>query len=155
LRRLNPGRTLDVGCGLGRNLRHLDGRGVGVDANTECVALARANGFEAYTPEDLPAGAFDSLLFAHVLEHLDEPAQLVAQYLPWLAPHGRLILITPQEQGYASDPTHVRFLDLDALARLCVGLGFAIEKAYSFPFPRWAGKLFKYNEFVVVARSTR
>src|SRR5215510_1679018 len=33
IRRLKPGYVLDVGCGIGRNLRHLDGHGVGVDHN--------------------------------------------------------------------------------------------------------------------------
>lgn len=31
-------------------------------------------------------------------------------------------------------------------------LGLQVEKSYSFPLPRLAGRLFKYNEFVLVAR---
>src|SRR4051794_27828148 len=44
LRRLEPGFTLDIGCGLGRNLSHLGGDGVGIDHNEESVATARARG---------------------------------------------------------------------------------------------------------------
>ena len=40
IRRLELGRTLDVGCGLGRNLAHLDGRGVGVDHNPASIVVA-------------------------------------------------------------------------------------------------------------------
>ena len=49
LRRLHLGRTLDVGCGTGRNLRALDPGSVGVDHNPFSVALARQAGFTAYT----------------------------------------------------------------------------------------------------------
>jgi hypothetical protein len=30
--------------------------------------------------------------------------------------------------------------------------GLTVERAYSFPFPRMAGKVFTYNEFVMVGR---
>jgi SAM-dependent methyltransferase len=153
LRQLNPRRTLDVGCGIGRNLRNLGGDAVGVDPNRACVAEARAAGHEVYAPEDLPPGLFDSLLFAHVLEHVPEPVPLVAEYLPRLKRGGQLILITPQERGFASDETHVRFLDLEALSEIARQVGLVVERAYSFPFPRWAGRFFTYNEFVLTARS--
>lgn len=152
LRRLKPGRTLDVGCGLGRNLQHIKGDGVGIDPNEACVAAARTKGFEAYTPRDFPGGQFDSVLLAHVLEHVDDPDGLLSRYLPNLRMGGQVILITPQEKGYASDETHVRFLDLSALTKIVASLDLKVERAFSFPFPRWAGRIFKYNEFVVTAR---
>ena len=49
LRRLGLGFTLDVGCGIGRNLLHLDRRGVGVDHNVASVEIARGRGCTAYT----------------------------------------------------------------------------------------------------------
>jgi SAM-dependent methyltransferase len=152
LRRLKPGRTLDIGCGIGRNLAHLGTDGVGVDPNPACVAAAREAGFEAYSPEMLPPMDFDTLLVSHVLEHVEQPTALVGGYLDRLRPDGRLIIMTPQEAGFASDETHVRFLDFAALAEIVAALGFSVERSFSFPFPRWAGRLFKYNEFVLVAR---
>src|SRR5579872_1355890 len=155
LRRLSPGRMLDIGCGIGRNLAHVPGA-VGVDPNEACVRVARSRGLEAYSPEDLkaPLASFDSLLVAHVLEHLtrDEANKLVADYLPYLKPEGRLILITPQERTFAMDPTHIWFVDFDVLDDLVRGWGLRPEKSYSFPFPRWAGNTIPHNEFVVTAR---
>ncbi len=44
LTRINPGFVLDVGCGLGRNLANIGGYGVGVDHNSESVAVACSRG---------------------------------------------------------------------------------------------------------------
>jgi 2-polyprenyl-3-methyl-5-hydroxy-6-metoxy-1,4-benzoquinol methylase len=158
LRRLGLGRTLDVGCGIGRNLLALDDA-VGVDHNASSIEVARQRGARAWSTEEWPTSpdavlaSYDSMLLAHVLEHLDQATadEVVRSYLPFLKPAARLVLICPQEKGYATDHTHVRFVDpsvLDATARR---LGFVPTRSYSFPFPRAAGKVFPYNEFVLVA----
>lgn len=156
IRRLKPGYTLDIGCGIGRNLNFLGGKGVGVDANPDCVRIAREMGLKAFTPDEFAAEpeSFDSLLIAHVLEHVphDAGAKLISDYLPYVKRGGQVILITPQEAGYASDPTHTQFIDFDALKAFAEGAGCAVTSSFSFPFPRFAGKLFLYNEFVVTAR---
>jgi SAM-dependent methyltransferase len=159
LRRLQPGFTLDLGCGIGRTLDHLGGFGVGIDVNAHCVGMARARGLTAFTPAEFSSsdydvpGRFDSLLLAHVAEHLGETQaiSLVERYRGLLRPHGRLILIAPQEAGFATDATHVEFLDFSGLTRIAQRAGFEPARTLSFPFPRFAGRLFPYNEFVVVA----
>lgn len=161
LRRLKLGYVLDVGCGLGRNLRNLGGpdSGVGVDHNQEAVTAARGRGFVAFLPEEFSRSAyavperFDSLLFSHVLEHMSsaQAHDLVATYLPYVRAGGNLVIITPQEAGFRSDSSHVEFLDLDDLTKLASELDLEPVRRYSFPFPRVAGKVFKHNEFVLVA----
>lgn len=160
VRLLALGRTLDIGCGIGRNLAHLDGNGVGVDHNATSVALANERGHEAYTPDGFAqspharSGAFDSLLLAHVVEHMTEADALglLRSYLPHVRPGGKVVLITPQEKGYTTDATHVRFCGFAEVAALCATAGLGVDRQYSFPFPRPAGKVFPYNEFVTVAR---
>lgn len=160
LRRLRPGFMLDVGCGLGRNLAHVGGQGVGVDHNPELVATARSRGLTAFTPDAFfkspyaTPGRFDSLLLAHLVEHMsrDEAVNLISTYLPYVKAEGRLLFVTPQERGFRADPTHVDFVDFDDLREISAELGATVERAYSFPFPRWAGRLFVYNEFNVVSR---
>jgi SAM-dependent methyltransferase len=160
IRRLRLGRTLDVGCGLGRNLAHLGGNGVGVDHNPTSVEVCRRRGLRAYTTEEFFAGgharpgAFDSMLAAHLIEHMpaDEAREVIGSYLPCVRPGGLAVFITPQERGYASDPTHVRWVGFAEAARLCRDLGLSVQRQYSFPFPRPVGKVFTYNEFVTVSR---
>ncbi len=160
IRRLALGRTLDVGCGLGRNLTHLGGTGVGVDHNAAAVEVARSRGLEAFTVDEFLAGpharpdAFDSLLAAHVVEHMTEPdaLALLRSYLPFVRPGGKVVLITPQERGYATDATHVRFCGFAEVAGLCAAAGLTVVRQYSFPFPRLLGRVFPYNEFVTLAR---
>ncbi len=159
LRRQGLGRTLDVGCGIGRNLGVLSPGSVGVDHNADSVALARSMGYNAYTVKEFldgdlaVAGAFDGLLVAHVIEHLEreEALQVLRDYLPFVRPGGRVFLVCPQERGYASDPTHVWFARDLELRELVGALGLQLARSFSFPFPRRAGKLFIYNEFCVAA----
>ena len=159
VRRLGLGRTLDIGCGLGRNLAHLGGNGVGVDHNPTSVQVARAQGLTAFTIDEFLASeyarpdTFDSALAAHLVEHLteDQAREVVGGYLPYVKSGGRVVFITPQERGYASDATHVRFMDFAGVGTLAADLGLRVQRQYSFPFPRALGKMFTYNEFVVVA----
>jgi SAM-dependent methyltransferase len=162
LARLHLGFTLDLGCGRGRNLAHLRAAGdpgVGVDHNPDLVAACRARGLEAYLPEAFAAspharpGRFDSLLCAHVVEHMTfaEAQALLARYLVYVRPGGRVVLITPQEAGFRADPTHVEPFDVAALRRLAAALGLEPLVDDSFPLPRAAGRVFPHNEHVLVA----
>ena len=159
LRRHDLGRTLDVGCGIGRNLATLGAGSVGVDHNAASVQIARSRGLDALTVEEWErsdlrrAEAFDGLLLAHVVEHMtvEDARALLRDYLPYLRPGGRVLMICPQERGYASDETHVRFTDGDALAALAQDVGLVADGWSSFPFPRWAGRAFTYNEFCATA----
>lgn len=159
LRRLDLGFTLDVGCGIGRNLLHL-GSGVGIDHNADSVALARRRGCTAFDPsafrasEYATAGRFDALLLAHVVEHMREAeaAALVAEHLPFVRPGGRVVLIAPQEAGFRSDPTHVEFMEASQLRGILEESGVTFERSYSFPFPRIVGRVFPHNETVAVGR---
>lgn len=158
VRRLQPGFVLDLGCGIGRNLSHLYGLGVGVDHNADCVATCRAAGLMAFEPaafaesEFAVVDRFDTMLLAHVLEHMTEAEadDLVTEYLPFIRPEGRVILITPQERGQASDATHVRFVDEDAVRQMAQRLHLQVVSIRSFPFPRSVGRVFTYNETVSI-----
>jgi 2-polyprenyl-3-methyl-5-hydroxy-6-metoxy-1,4-benzoquinol methylase len=159
LRRLHLGRTLDLGCGIGRNLLHLPAGSVGVDTNPHAVAAAQRRGCEAYEPAAFSSSPrarerFDTLLCAHVLEHMSrrEAEALLRAWLSRVCPGGRVVLIAPQPAGFRSDPTHVEYLDPDALRSLLERIGCVADRVRSFPLPRGAGRVFRYNEWVAVGR---
>lgn len=160
LRRLNPGFTLDIGCGLGRNLNNLSGNGVGIDHNPHSVEIASSRGLLAFTPESFEDSSFnerarfDSILLSHVVEHMldEEVVKLLGTYIHLLKPHGQVIFITPQEYGFRSDPTHVQFVDFTGLRRIAHESALLVVREFSFPFPRSFGRFFKYNEFISVSR---
>jgi SAM-dependent methyltransferase len=162
IRRLGLGRVLDIGCGVGRNLAHLDGNGVGLDHNAESVRIAASRGLTAYVTDsfrgsgDDRPGSFDSLLFAHVLEHMTpaEATALVREYLPALRAGGQVAVICPQERGQASDATHVTFLDAAAITAILLDAGVTAERSFSFPLPRVGGRVFTHNETIVIGRWT-
>lgn len=159
LRRHQLGRTLDVGCGIGRNLETLDAGSVGVDHNATSIELARERGLTALTVQEWETSqlrvpeSFDGMLVAHVIEHMppETGEQVVRDYLPYLKPGGKVLFICPQERGYASDPTHVRWTTGEDLMDLSRDLGLEPQPWRSFPFPRITGKAFVYNEFNVFA----
>jgi len=135
IRSVVEGRVLDIGCGIGRNLQHLDGHGVGVDINPHSIEVARQAGLTAHTSQefatsrDAVPGAYDSLLLAHILEHM-----------------------TPGEAGFRSDSTHVTFLGLEEIASIEAAHRLSSERGYSFPLPRFAGRVFTHNETVALSR---
>lgn len=157
------GRTLEVGCGTGRLLSHLGPDAIGVDTNPHSVEVASVAGLNAmsvdeFLSSDLARGEqFDSLLFAHVLEHMtnDQASALLANYLDFLRPHGRIVVIVPQEAGFASEPSHVASVDRSELEKFASDHRLELRKVSSFPFPRTFGRVFKYNETIAVFQKAR
>ncbi|HMQ08627.1 MAG TPA: class I SAM-dependent methyltransferase [Saprospiraceae bacterium] len=158
IRSLQPGYTLDLGCGTGRNLLHLEGNGVGVDHNPLSVEIASRKGLQCFTNQGFKKsefyckGLFDTILLSHVAEHMEESqvVNLLTEHLPLLKSKGRVIMITPQEKGFRSDPTHIQYIYFIVLDRILQYLNLETEKQYSFPFPLVLGKIFTYNEFIMI-----
>ncbi len=155
LRHLRLGRTLEVGCGVGRNLGYLGGSAIGVDTDPGAVAYCRARGYTAFVAWEFEAAprSFDTLLLSHVVEHVavaERPAFL-ARYLTFIRSGGRVVVITPQERGFASDSTHVAFAGFDDVASLLEASGLHVTSRRSFPLPRAFGRFLAYNEFITVA----
>jgi 2-polyprenyl-3-methyl-5-hydroxy-6-metoxy-1,4-benzoquinol methylase len=159
IKKIISGRTLDIGCGIGRILKWLPENSIGVDHNPDSVQFCRKNGLDAWTTQDFEVlfnskEKFENLLFAHVLEHLksEEQTKIVEKYLKFLAPKGKVVIITPQIRGYKSDSTHLTFTDDARIVKILHDNGLKVISNKSFPLPKFFGKYFKYNEFQIIAQ---
>jgi 2-polyprenyl-3-methyl-5-hydroxy-6-metoxy-1,4-benzoquinol methylase len=134
---------LDVGCGSGRFVLYLRGRGYtnvsGVDASPGQVAVAHRLGLRtvalgtAAEHLDGRAGALDLVLAVDVLEHLDrgELLQVLDAARRSLRPGGRLVVQVPNGAGpFAGrlrygDLTHERAFTAGSIAQALAACGFS------------------------------
>jgi SAM-dependent methyltransferase len=135
---LPPGRILDVGCGVGdlaAVFAHQGWKASGIEPSAQAAEHARAAGVDAVTGTlaDAPwaDGEFDAIVFNHSLEHIDDPAQAVADAARLLRPGGLLTIAVPNfgswhrrlfgSAWFQLDlPRHLQHFDrgsLDALVR--------------------------------------
>ncbi len=102
-RQARRGRLLDVGCALGFGLRAAGEAGFdawGIDVSAEAIERARQEFGErvavgALGPDVLPGLRFDVITLIDVLEHLPDPAVLLAAARGRLAPDGRILAVLP------------------------------------------------------------
>jgi 2-polyprenyl-3-methyl-5-hydroxy-6-metoxy-1,4-benzoquinol methylase len=151
------GRVLDVGCGAGEVGRSLRAAGadavVGVEINAEAAAAAQAH-FDEVHVGDVEAligdgelrGPFDTIVLYDVLEHLVDPAALVAALAPLAADGARIHVSVPNARhfslmrdlllrgtfGYTDwghrDRTHLRWFTRRDIEALVTAQGWRIER---------------------------
>lgn len=164
IQKMELGKSIDIGCGVGRVLAWLTKDSIGVDHNPISIDICLSKNLKAYTSQkflemaksnEIEKRSFDNLILTHVLEHLEpyEQIEIISFYLPYLKKNGGLFIITPQEAGYASDDTHVTFTGFERTTEVLNELNFETVSQKSFPFPQGFGKFFKYNEFHTFAHS--
>lgn len=163
LQKLSLGKTLDIGCGIGRNLKALQDGSVGIDHNKFMIKHLNNLGYKAFTTSSFKKSnqsrvvLFDSLLFAHIIEHLTlvESENIIREYLKYLKVGGRVVIICPQKKGFSKDSTHIKFHTRETISKLLTKLGLKVIKKQSFPFPEIIGSIFAPNEYWVVAKKIK
>jgi SAM-dependent methyltransferase len=103
------GALLEVGCGDGRFLANMRGRGwrvMGIEPDPAAARVARERyGVEvavgALEDAALPAASVDAIALTHVLEHVHEPMALLQECGRVLKPAGRLVVETPNAQSWS------------------------------------------------------
>ncbi len=163
LQSLSLGKTLDIGCGIGRNLKALPIGSVGIDHNKFMVEYLTQNGYKAFTNSSFKKSKFaktnyfNSLLFAHIIEHMsiNESKKMILEYMKYLKRGGNIVIICPQKKGFSKDSTHIQFHNIDSIKDLLNDIGLQIKISQSFPLPEKFGSIFAPNEYWVIAKKLR
>jgi SAM-dependent methyltransferase len=135
---LRPGsRILDVGAGAGHVAMAIRDAMPTVDIT--CVELdptAKAwletKDFNVFDSVDNVRGNFDSIYLIEVIEHVDDPVQVLKTLRGILPPNGQLFMTTPCGQTKSGrflrhafeTPEHVHFFTRKSLARALAAAGF-------------------------------
>ena len=157
-RELGPGprRVLDLGCGAGFLANEMAARGhvvTGIDSAVESLTIAAQHdrtGTVTYRPGDatgldFPARSFDVVCAMDLLEHVEEPARLVAEAARVLVPGGLfffytfnrtlrawLLAVKGVEWFVANTPRHLHLLRLfikpRELEAMCRERGLSVEE---------------------------
>ncbi len=104
---LTKGNILDVGCGTGAFLNEMKNAGWEI-TGLEPDELARKNAAELFGIHPRPSGelfdlqskSFDAITMWHVLEHVHQLHEYVAQLKKLLADNGRLLIAVPNYTSY-------------------------------------------------------
>jgi SAM-dependent methyltransferase len=142
------GRLLDLGAGtgIGLALRRAEGWDVwGVEPDPDAVAIARDRmGIEAERlsvgraeDAEFPDESFDAIVLHHVIEHLHDPASVLARSRSWIRPGGELLVACPNFASFERRlfgrhwlgldvPRHLHHFTPDTLSALVERSGFYV-----------------------------
>lgn len=135
--------VLDFGCGAGHLSLHLSKWATVSSLDSSPVARAKTSARipsarMLSTIDELDAQSLDAVVSLHVLEHIENPQEVMRSVLERLKPGGLFFFVVPDLAGRGAsikgkrwfayrDPTHCTFLTSEQWAALCVNVGFLIE----------------------------
>ncbi len=104
-----PNKVLELGCGVGRTLLNAREQGkaseiVGIDIIPATVEQEKLDNYIQADIDNLelpyPAGYFDIIICADVLEHLVDPWSAVSKLVPFLKTGGTIVASLPNARDY-------------------------------------------------------
>lgn len=153
-------RVLDVGCGagaLGASIKHRQTSEVwGIEADDDAASLAEVRldrvlfGDVESLSENIPHRFFDCIIFGDVLEHLQNPDELLQKAKDWLQYDGIVVASIPNVRNHSVvksllagnwtyesagllDKTHLHFFTRQDIEEMFRQAGFQIEKLQFVP----------------------
>ena len=167
--------VLDIGCASG-NLalaleRHRGCRVLGIDIDPDAVTVARSQGIDAVVADltvqpvlEVVAGRrFDVIIMADVLEHLVDPAGVLAPLAALLTPEGRVLcsfpnithidiqLMLAQDQWRTRpagilDQTHLRFFSAASFSEMAFACGYDVTAIERVILPALGTEVLDYGK---------
>ena len=146
---------LDVGANTGEVLLALRARGIdgiGLEPNPSAVSVARTAGLEMIRgpieSASLPPQHFGSILLSQVLEHVEDPAAVLAVVYGALRMNGTVYIVVPNAHSalrsvFGADwvhwhvPFHLYHYTEDSLAKLCEQCGLHVRRMTNVTPGEW------------------
>lgn len=147
-------RTLDIGCSDGLYLERLTHDSIGIEQLTELAKIATDKGLHVFN-SDLNDGlskqtdnSFEAVLFSHVMEHLEQPIDVLREIHRILTPGGVLVLGLPTERNIFRNllghdyflGTHILSFTVRNSEKLLELVGFSPEHTV-YHLPKVRGRL--------------
>jgi len=148
----SPTRLIDLGCGNAQLLSEIAARFpgfqlCGVDLAEPQLAINRTRMpacqfvcLDLSQPDVIPAelhGRFDLVTASEVIEHLDDPAQLLRTARTLCRPKGKLLLSTQSGTVHQTERRvgHLRHFAAEQMAQLLRDTGFSVVRVWNCGFP--------------------
>lgn len=143
------GRVLDLGCGSGHFLDVAKERGwsaYGTETSDEAVTICRAKGISmtssSLVPNEYEPGFFDVVIMTELIEHVNNPREVLAGVHRLLRPGGAVYFTTPNfnsierfvlksRYGIITYPEHLSYYTPPVIDILFKAMGFKREQLWT------------------------
>jgi SAM-dependent methyltransferase len=135
LENIQPGRVLDIACGVGYGTKLLSAAdkiqaAIGVDISVDAIEYARSHyghdGIKFVTADALQftdASGFENIVSLETIEHVPDPRALLAHLTSLLKPNGILIGSVPITPSVDANPHHRTDFTANSFRKISKGLG--------------------------------
>ena len=133
---LEPGLTLDVGCGDKRYTNKMPDS-IGIDPNEEFEgAINKPDYIMKAEKLNFPNNSFHNICFLDTLEHIPEPEKAISEAFRVVEPQGCMIIVDPNDEwlfamrlmalrfhaAFAGNPDHVHWFNQEDIVNLTSSL---------------------------------
>jgi len=148
-------RVLDIGCGFGESLAYHAARGCdayGVEVDENIKRVAEKFGFKVhvgpFAPNVYSPDFFDYVTMDQVLEHVVDPVETLLGVEQILRPGGKVIISTPNANGWGAHffgrrwinwhaPYHLHHFSVQSMGFAAEKAGLAVEQVRTITMSEW------------------
>jgi len=148
-------RVLDIGCGFGESLAYHAARGCeayGVEVDENIKRVAERFGFKVhvgpFAPEVYRPDFFDYVTMDQVLEHVVDPVETLRGVEQILRPGGKVIISTPNSNGWGAylfgrrwinwhAPYHLHHFSVQSMKLAAEKAGLAVAQVRTITMSEW------------------
>lgn len=168
------GKFIEFGCGMGQNIFMHKKNSTGIDISNFAIKQCKKKGINVIKDiKKIDSGSIEGIICCHVLEHLEEPAYYLREFLRVLKKGGKLVLVLPanKNEGIKAPDFkawHLYAWTVSAIWALLHTVGFKVKIAkfnyafgfslfYKLPLPfamavlKSSGYLRNQKEMIIVA----